>query len=54
MREVIEKAKRHLQKIRRLAAKRKSPLSGMTKEEVINKIRRDREKIWEERLALRP
>jgi len=49
----IEKAKRHLKKIREIVSKIKSPLANMSEEEVIEKIRKDREKLWEERFAPR-
>lgn len=49
----ITKARRHLQKIREIISKRKSPLANLREEEVIEKIRKDRENIWEEKLAAR-
>ncbi len=53
MKSNITKAKRHLQKLREIVAKSKSPLAHMTAEEVIQKLRKDRERIWEEKLATR-
>ena len=47
------KAKRHLEKIRESLVKNNSPLLNMTAEEIIAKIRKDREKLWEEKLAHR-
>jgi len=47
------KAKRHLEKAREIISKRKSPFSGMREDEIIAKIRKDRETIWEEKLAAR-
>ncbi len=47
----IKKAKLHLDKIRQLISKRKSPFAHMSQEEVIKAIRKTREKLWEEKLA---
>ena len=47
------KAKRHLKKIRDIVSKRISPLSNMQMSQVIEKIRKDREKIWEAKFAVR-
>lgn len=49
----VRKAQRHLQRIREVIAKRKSPFCNAREEEVIEKIRKDRENIWEEKLAAR-
>lgn len=49
----IEKAKKHLAKIRELVAQTRSPFAGMTKDEAIEKMRKIREKLWEEKLAAR-
>ncbi len=51
MRNNIEKAKKHLQKARALIAKSGSPLNKMTEAQVIAKIRKDRERIWEEKFV---
>lgn len=53
MNKKIEQAKRYLQRARELARTSSSPFKGMTTEEAINKIRKVREKLWEEKLALR-
>lgn len=50
----IIKAKKHLEKAREIISKRKSPLANMREVDVIEKIRKDREAIWEEKLAARP
>jgi hypothetical protein len=48
-----KKAKRLLEELRESIAKKPNPFSGMTKEEIIEKIRQTREKLWEEKLASR-
>ena len=53
MRKDIREAKKRLQKVRELAAKAPSPFEGMTLEEAIRRMRKIREKLWEEKLALR-
>jgi len=37
-----------------MVAERPSPFAGMSKEEVIEKLRRTREELWEKKLAARP
>jgi hypothetical protein len=49
----IEKAKKHLAKIRELMSQAPSPFAGMTKDEAIEKMRKIREALWEEKLAAR-
>ena len=49
----IKKAKKHLAKIRELVAQNPSPIFRMSKEEVIETLRKTRKKIWEEKLASR-
>lgn len=44
-------ALKHIQKIRQLMSKVKSPYAGMTEQKIIDEIRKTREKLWEERLA---
>jgi len=51
MRVNIEKAKKHLQKARALIVKSGSPLNKLTEAQIISKIRKDRERIWEEKFA---
>lgn len=46
-----QKAKRHLEKVRELVAKRKHPFSGMTEDEVIEALRKTRKELWEKKLA---
>ncbi|EFK95694.1 hypothetical protein LDC_2291 [sediment metagenome] len=52
MRKDIKEVKKRLQKIRELSAKAPSPFKGMTMEEAIKKMRKIREKLWEEKFAL--
>ena len=47
------KAMEHLRKLREMVAKHPSPIFKMSKEEAIKKLRETREKLWEEKLALR-
>jgi len=49
----IKEAKRHLAKIREIVSQTRSPFTGMSKDEAIEKIRKVREKLWEEKLASR-
>lgn len=49
----IEKAKKHLARIRELMAQAPSPFKGMSKDEAIEKMRKVREELWEEKLASR-
>lgn len=49
-----KKAKMHLEKIRQLMSKVSSPYKGMTKQQIIDEIRKTRQKLWEERVAARP
>jgi len=51
MKNIIKKAKGHLKKAREIIAKSKSPFTNMKEEDVIKKIRRDRKRIWEARIA---
>jgi hypothetical protein len=48
-----KKAKKYLNKIRKIVAENPTPIFNMTKEDVIKKLRKTREKIWEEKIALR-
>jgi hypothetical protein len=50
----VKKAKMHLAKLRQLTSKKKTSLSEMTEEEVINTMRKTREEIWDKKLAGRP
>lgn len=47
----IKKAKAHLERIRQLMSKVRSPYQGMTKQQIIDEIRKTRERLWEEKLA---
>ena len=49
-REAIE-VKKRFNKIRQLMSKVRSSHRGMTKQEIIEQIRKTREKLWEEKLA---
>ena len=49
----IKKAQKHLAKIKESMGKTKSILSATREKEIIEKIRKDREKIWEEKFAAR-
>ncbi|MFH1190809.1 MAG: hypothetical protein V1670_01250 [Candidatus Omnitrophota bacterium] len=46
-----KEALKHIQKIRQLMSKVKSPYAGMKEQEIIDEIRKTREKLWEEKLA---
>jgi hypothetical protein len=48
--ETVE-VKRGFARIRQLMSKVRSPYRGMTKQEIIDQIRKTREKLWEEKLA---
>ena len=45
--------KRSFEKIRQLMSNAPNPYKGMSKQEIINHIRKTREKLWEEKLASR-
>lgn len=49
----IKRAKKHLHKIYELMLQVKSPLEGLSEEEIIKKLRKTREEVWEEKLAPR-
>jgi len=49
-----KEAKKHLDKIQQLMSQTKSPFEGMSKQEIIDKIRETREKLWREKLVARP
>ena len=42
---------KHLHKARELAKDFDNPFKGLTKEEIINKLRASREKLWREKYA---
>ncbi len=48
-----KRARKHLERLYQLASQSKSPFEGMTKEEIIKKLRKTREQLWEEKLASR-
>ena len=47
-------AKRLWIELREGIAKKPSPFSGMSEEEVIKQLRKTRKKLWEKKLAPRP
>jgi len=49
----IKEAKKHLAKIREIMSQTHSPFVGMSKDEAIEKMRKVRESLWEEKLASR-
>lgn len=49
----IKEARKHLERLRQIIAKNPSPIFKMCKDEVIKTLRRTREAIWEEKVALR-
>lgn len=51
MRKDIEKSKKRLNKIRQLMSRVRSPYEGMSKQEMIDSIRKTRERLWEEKLV---
>lgn len=46
-----EEAKKLWEELRKSIAKKPNPFIGMTKEQVIQQLRKIREKLWEEKLA---
>ena len=48
----IQKSLRHLEKIRSLMSKAHSPYKNMTKQQIIDEIRKTRQKLWEEKLVI--
>ncbi|MFH0924242.1 MAG: hypothetical protein V1872_01195 [bacterium] len=46
-----KRAKKHLDAIYRLSSQIKSPFKDLSDEEIIKKLRKTREKLWEEKLA---
>lgn len=53
MRRNIAEGKKLLKKLRERISKRRSPFAGMNEEEVIARLRKTREELWEEKLAAR-
>ena len=54
MNDRAKEAKKHLDRVRELMSKTRSPYEGMTKDEAIEAMRKIREQLWEEKLARRP
>ncbi len=48
-----KEALKHLKKLREMIASNPSPIFKMSKEDVIKTLRKTREKLWEEKIALR-
>ncbi len=48
-----KRAMKHLDKIYQLMSQAKSPFEGLNEEDIIKKLRKKREEIWEEKLAPR-
>ena len=48
-----KEALKQLAYIRQLAAKRPSPFTGMSKDAVIEELRKTREQLWEKKLGIR-
>jgi len=53
MKQDLKKAKRHLTKLRDLISKRKSSLSEVKKEKVMETLRKTREELWDKKFAAR-
>ena len=51
MKKNIQVIKKRIEKIRQLMSKAHSPYRGKSKQEIIDEIRKTREKLWEEKLA---
>lgn len=49
-----KEAKKLLEELRQSIAKKSNPFAGMTKDQVIQQLRKTREKLWEKKLAARP
>lgn len=49
----IKAAKKHLQKLREIIANNPTPIFKMSKDSAIKILRKTREAIWEEKLAVR-
>lgn len=50
----VNTALHHLERIRALMAKRRSPYTGLTKDQAIERMRKIRAELWEEKFAHRP
>jgi len=51
MKKNIKEAKKHFENLRKMIAERPSPFAGMSKDEVIEHLRRTRDELWEKKLA---
>jgi hypothetical protein len=47
------RAKKHLEKLREMIAKNPPPIYKLSEEEIIEKLRKTREEIWKEKIAIR-
>lgn len=52
MRKDIKKIMERISKIQKLMSRVYSPYRGKSKQEIIDEIRKTREKLWEEKLAI--
>ncbi len=48
----FKEARKHFDQIRKLLSEKKSPFESMSTKEVMEKLRKTREEVWEEKLAL--
>lgn len=49
----VKSAKKHLEKLREIIAQNPPPIYKMSREDIIKKLRKTREDIWKEKVALR-
>lgn len=52
MRKDIKKSMERINKIQQLMSKVRSPYRGKSKQEIVEEIRKTRERIWEEKFAI--
>jgi len=48
-----KKAKKHLEKLREIIAKNPPPIYKLSEDEIIEKLRKTREEMWKEKVAVR-
>jgi len=48
-----KRAKKHLDRLREIISQNPPPIYKLNEDEIIKKLRKTREEIWEEKLALR-
>jgi len=49
----IKEADKHFRKIKEIVAKTPNPLAGMSEEQIIEKLRKTREELWEKKIGSR-